>query len=120
MKLSTTPPEPVRYLPTSSPWKHDELRSNLERVDIRKTPHLSEAGVDFVTINPNLYAPVLEFDDGSVLTEGVAIIQFLADLKPDAGLVPVLGSPERYRFQAWLNFIATELHRIYSPLLFSP
>ncbi|TDW27345.1 glutathione S-transferase-like protein [Rhizobium azibense] len=109
----------MRYLPTSSPWKH-ELRSNLERVDIRKTPHLSEAGVDFVTINPNLYAPVLELDDGSVLTEGVAIIQFLADLKPDAGLVPVLGSPERYRFQAWLNFIATELHRIYSPWLFSP
>ncbi|WP_086998980.1 glutathione transferase GstA [Rhizobium sullae] len=90
----------------------------LERVDIRKTPHLTKAGVDFAVINPNLYVPALELDDGSVLTEGTAIVQLIADLKPDAGLVPAFGSPERYRLQSWLNFIATELHKVYSPWLF--
>src|SRR3546814_1328742 len=83
----------------------------LERVDIRRTPHLTGAGVDFATVNPNRYVPALQLDDGSLLTEGAAIVQFLADLKPEAGLVPAPGSPERYRCQAWLVFIATELDR---------
>jgi glutathione S-transferase len=92
----------------------------LERVDIRKIPHMTEAGVDFATVNPNRYVPALQLDDGSVLTEGAAIVQFLGDLKPEVGLVPALGSPERYRLQAWLIFIATELHKMYSPWLFHP
>jgi glutathione S-transferase len=92
----------------------------LERVDIGRTPYATETGADFATINPNRYVPALELDDGSVLTEGAAIVQFLADLKPEARLAPAAGSPERYRFQAWLNFIATELHKMYSPWLFHP
>jgi glutathione S-transferase len=92
----------------------------LERVDIGKTPRVTAAGADFATVNPNRYVPALQLDDGSVLTEGAAIIQFLADLKPEAGLAPAPGSIERYRFQAWLNFMATELHKMYSPWLFHP
>ena len=89
-----------------------------ERVDIFATPHRTADGTDFTAINPNGYVPALALDDGSVLTEGVAIVQFLADLAPQSGLAPPAGAPERYRFQAWLNFIATELHKMFSPWLF--
>lgn len=93
---------------------------DLERVDIRKTPHVTDSGVDFATVNPNLYVPALRLDDGSLLTEGVAIVQFLADLAPDSGLAPPAGTPDRYRLQSWLTFVATELHKMYSPWLFHP
>jgi glutathione S-transferase len=92
----------------------------IERVDIRKIPHVTERGVDFTTINPNGYVPALQLDDGSILTEGVAIALLLADLKPETGLAPVPGASERHRFHAWLTFIATELHKMYSPWLFHP
>lgn len=64
--------------------------------------------------------PALELDDGSVLTEGAAIVQYLADLKPGAALAPRVGTLERTRLQSWLNFVATELHKMYSPWLFHP
>lgn len=92
----------------------------LERVDIAKSPHVTGTGVDFTTINPNGYVPALRLEDGSLLTEGTAIVQYLADLKPEAGLAPPAGTPERYRLQSWLNFVATELHKMYSPWLFHP
>jgi len=92
----------------------------LERVDIRRTPHVTQSSEDFGTVNPNLYVPALKLDDGSLLTEGAAIVQYLADLKPEAGLAPANGTPDRYRLQSWLNFIATELHKMYSPWLFHP
>ena len=92
----------------------------LERVDLRKTPHVTERGVDYTSVNPNHYVPALELDDGSVLTEGAAISQYLADLKPESGLAPAAGTVERTRLQSWLNFIASELHKMYSPWLFHP
>lgn len=92
----------------------------LERVDLGRTPHLTEAGVDFSGVNPNGYVPALELDDGSVLTEGVAIVEYLAELKPEAGLVPPSGTAARHRHRSWLVFIATELHKMYSPWLFHP
>lgn len=91
-----------------------------ERVDIRATPHRTAGGVDFSTVHPNGYVPALELDDGSLLTEGAAIVQFLADLNPAAGLMAPAGTLARYRQQSWLNFIATELHKMYSPWLFHP
>lgn len=91
---------------------------DLERVDIGKTPHVTETGVDFASVNPNLYVPALLLDDGSVLTEAVAIAQYLADLKPETGLAPAADTLERYRMQSWLNFTATELHKMFSPWLF--
>lgn len=93
---------------------------DLERVDIRRTPHVTETGGDFGEVNPNGYVPALKLDDGSVLTEGAAIVQYLADLKPDAGLAPPAGTLERSRLQSWLNFVGTELHKTYSPWLFHP
>jgi glutathione S-transferase len=86
----------------------------LEKVDtkIGKT----QGGADFAAINPKGYVPVLQLDDGSVLTEGAAIVQYLADQRPQAGLAPANGTLARYRLQEWLNYIATELHKGFSPL----
>jgi glutathione S-transferase len=93
---------------------------DLERVDILKMPHVTASGNDFSRINPNCYVPVLEIDEGWVITEGVAIVQYLADLKPDAGLAPLAGTRDRYRLQSWLTFTSSELHKMFSPWLFHP
>jgi glutathione S-transferase len=69
------------------------------------------SGEDFKKINPKGYVPTLQLDDGQVLTEGVAIVQYLADRKPEAQLAPKAGNIERYRLIEWLNYIATELHK---------
>jgi len=86
----------------------------LERVDLgtKKTA----SGTDFLSINPKGYVPVLQLDDGSVITEGPAIVQYLADQKPSAKLAPANGTVERYRVQALLGYINSELHKSYSPL----
>jgi glutathione S-transferase len=90
----------------------------LVRVNLGKTPHTTASGADFSVVNPNGYVPVLELDDGQLLTEGPAIVQYLADQKPASGLAPAAGTFERARLQSWLNFIGTELHKMYSPWLF--
>ena len=75
----------------------------------------------FLQLNPKGYVPVLQLDDGQVLTEGVAIVQYLADQKPESKLAPKNGTLERYRLQEWLNYIATELHKgSFSPLFRKP
>lgn len=86
----------------------------VERVDTatKKT----EKGADFFAINPKGYVPVLALDDGQILTEGPAIVQYLGDQKPASGIVPKAGTMERVREQEWLNFITSELHKTYSPL----
>jgi glutathione S-transferase len=75
-----------------------------------------DGGGDFRTVNPKGYVPALELDDGSVLTEGPAIVQYLADRAPGSNLAPANGTLERYRLQEWLNFITSELHKQFSPL----
>lgn len=67
-------------------------------------------------IHPKGYVPLLRLDDGSILTEGVVIMQYLADQKPELKLMPKAGSMERYRAQEWLNYIASEIHKGFSPL----
>ena len=62
-------------------------------------------------INPRGYVPALELDNGQVLTEGPAIVQYLADQKPESGLAPKSGTLERYRLQEWLNFVSSEIHK---------
>jgi len=93
---------------------------DIERVDIFKSPHVTGTGRDFTKVNPNGYVPALELDDGTLLTEGAAIVQYLADLRPASKLAPAAGTRERYRLQSWLNFVASELHKMYSPWLFHP
>ena len=83
-----------------------------------KTKKLAD-GTDFNTINPKSQVPVLEFDDGQRLTEGPAIVQWIADQAPASGLAPAAGTMARYRLMEWLNFITSELHKGFSPL-FTP
>lgn len=75
-----------------------------------------EGGGDFWKVNPRGYVPVLELDNGEKLTEGPAIVQYLADQKPESGLAPKNGTMERYRVQEWLNFLTSEVHKQFSPL----
>jgi glutathione S-transferase len=73
-------------------------------------------GADYRRLNPLGYVPLLQLDDGRLLQEGPAIVQYLADLKPDSHLAPAAGSFERVRLQEWLGFINSELHTRYSSL----
>jgi glutathione S-transferase len=86
----------------------------LEKVDLAS--HKTESGQDFTAVNPKGYVPTLRLDDGSILTEGPAIVQYLADQKPATGLAPAAGTMERYRLQEWLTFIGTELHKSFGTL----
>jgi len=86
----------------------------LKKVNLRDK--VVEGGGDFRKVNGKGYVPALELDNWQVLTEGPAIIQYLADQKPDSGLAPKAGSFERYRLQEWLNFITAEIHKGFSPL----
>jgi glutathione S-transferase len=77
---------------------------------------ITASGEDFMQLNPKGYVPAIKLDDGSILTEGPAILQYIADQNPASGLSPKAGSMERYRLQEWLTFIGTELHKSFSPL----
>ena len=90
------------------------LPFEIEKVDFatKKT----DRGDDFMQINPKGYVPTIKLDDGSILTEGGAILQYIADQQPDSGLAPRAGTMERYRLQEWLTFIGTEIHKMFSPI----
>ncbi|NML24548.1 glutathione transferase GstA [Zoogloea dura] len=90
---------------------------SIERVNLRDRQ--TESGQDFAEINPKGYVPALVLDNGELLTEGPAIVQYLADQAPEKGLLPPVGTLERARVQEWLTFIGTELHKSFSPL-FNP
>ena len=90
------------------------LQFDLERVDLATKKTAS--GRDYLKINPKGYVPALELEEGEVLTEGAAIAQYLADRKPDSGLAPPSGTLKRTRLQEQLNFLASELHKSFSPL----
>jgi glutathione S-transferase len=83
-----------------------------------KTKQMDDGG-DYTKVNAKGYVPTLELDDGQRLTEGPAIVQYLADKAPASKLAPANGTMERYRLQEWLNFITSELHKQFSPL-FNP
>ncbi len=78
--------------------------------------HALDDGTDYYTINPKGSVPLLELDNGERLTEGPAIVQYIADQVPDKKLAPANGTFARYRAQEWLNFITSEIHKTYSPL----
>jgi glutathione S-transferase len=90
------------------------LAFELEQVDLRAKK--TKSGADFLQVNPKGQVPVLALDDGDRLTEGPAIVQYIADQAPGSGLVPPAGSKQRYHVQEWLNFITSELHKNFSPL----
>lgn len=90
------------------------LKHTLVKTDIRAKK--IDGGSDYTTINPLGYVPALGLDDGTILTEGPAIVQYIADQAPEKKLAPANGTPARYRLQSWLNFISTEMHKGFSPL----
>ncbi len=89
------------------------LPVELIRVDL--ATKLTEHGTDYTAANSNGYVPALTLADGDTLTESSLLVQFLADQKPESGLIPAAGTMERYRVQQMLAFIATELHKSFSP-----
>jgi len=92
-----------------------ELGLPFEAVQVDLGTHkLAKTGEDYYQINPKGYVPAIELDDGSLLTEDAAILQYLGDRKP--GLLAAPGSMERYRTIEWLTFISSELHKGFSPL----
>ena len=90
------------------------LNFALEQVDNREKK--TKSGQDYWTINPKGQVPVLELDNGQRLTEGPVIVQYIADQKPQSGLVPPAGTIERYRVLEWLNFVTSELHKSFGPI----
>ncbi|NDL63105.1 glutathione transferase GstA [Acerihabitans arboris] len=91
------------------------LDFTIEKVDLasQKTEH----GQDYRVINPKGQVPALLLDDGTVLTEVVAIVQYLADLVPDRHLIPAAGTLSRYQAMEWLNYVGSEMHKSLGPLL---
>jgi glutathione S-transferase len=81
--------------------------------------HKLQDGTDYYTINPKGYVPLLELDNGERLSEGPAIVQYIADQVPGKKLAPAAGTMARYRLQEWLNFTTSELHKSFS-VLFNP
>jgi glutathione S-transferase len=97
----------------------EELGLPHELVKVSTKTRKIQTDGDYLEINPKGYVPTLELDDGQRLTEGPAIVQYLADRMPEAKLAPANGTMDRYRLQEWLNFITSELHKQFSPL-FNP
>ncbi len=93
------------------------LDFDIEKVDLASKK--TETGKDFLSISENGYVPALEIEPGVVLTEGPAIVQYVADLVPPKKLAPTNGTMDRYRLQSWLGFINSELHKGFGAL-FTP
>ena len=107
---------------SSSLLPHIVLREAGLQFDLIKIDEHTKAisgGGDFRNVNPLGYVPALVLDDGTLLTEGAAIVQYIADLVPEKNLAPPNGTIERVRLQAWLNFFASEMHKGgFSPLFY--
>ncbi len=93
------------------------LALTLVKTDIKAKK--TAEGADYLSVNSKGAVPALQLDDGRVLTEGPAIVQYLADLKPDSKLAPKAGTFERYQLMEILNYITSEMHKTFSPL-FNP
>ena len=90
------------------------LAIDLDKVDF--ATRTTTSGRPLASVNPKGYVPALETADGTVLTEVSALVQYLADKAPEAGLIPASGTPERYKVLEWIGFIATEIHKGFGPL----
>jgi glutathione S-transferase len=93
-----------------------ECGLDFTQVNVDLAKKITERGDDYWQINPKGQVPALQLSDGTVLTEGVAIVQYLADLKPDRHLLAPVGSLTRYHTVEWLSYISSELHKSFTPL----
>lgn len=92
-----------------------ELGLPFEAIEVDTAAGTTRDGADYRAINPKGYVPALEIAPGTIITENPAILQYLADRVPQAGLAPAHGTIERARLQEWLNFISSELHKAFGP-----
>ncbi|WP_447916068.1 glutathione transferase GstA [Delftia acidovorans] len=97
----------------------NELGLDFQLVRVDHKTHQTEDGRDFRALSPFGYVPLLELDDGSLLREGPAVLQYLADLRLASLLAPAHGSLERYRLLEWLAFLNSEIHKGFIPLLYA-
>jgi len=93
-----------------------ECGLDFTQVNVDLQRKITEQGEDYWQINPKGQVPALQLDDGTLLTEGVAIVQYLADQKPDRQLLAATGSLTRYQTLEWLSYISSELHKGFTPL----
>ena len=93
-----------------------ETGVKFEAAEIDRGTKKTSDGEDFNQVNTKGYAPSLKLDNGQVLTENVAVLQYIADLNPEAKLAPPAGTMERYRLVEWLAFLNSEIHKNISPL----
>ena len=94
----------------------EEAGLDIEFEKVNLKDHKTETGEDYNAVNPKGYVPALLLEDGSLLTENLAVLTFLGDRKPELGLTRAAFSIERYRLLEWLAFISTELHKSFAPL----
>lgn len=90
------------------------IACDIDKVDFATKKTAS--GQDFASVNPKGSVPALQLDDGQVMTEASVLLQYIADQKPAAGLIPAAGSLQRYRVQEWLNYLATEVHKSFGAM----
>ncbi len=90
------------------------LAFDLEKVD--RATKKTDKGTDYMGISPRGYVPALQLDNGDILTEGPAIVQYVADQVPDKKLAPPAGTMARYKLMEWLNVVSSEIHKGFSPL----
>jgi len=93
-----------------------EAGAEFELVKVNLPEKKLPDGTDYFSVSPKGQVPVLELDDGETLTENAAIIQYVADRYPQAGLAPAAGTIDRYHLQEWLSFVGSELHKNFPPL----
>src|SRR5579864_9763608 len=93
-----------------------EAGLKFELVKVDRHTKMTSDGADYREINPKGYVPALRLDNGEILTENDAILQYIADRNPAAKLAPPAGTMERYRLMEWLSFINSEVHKQFSPL----
>lgn len=77
------------------------------------TKQVVDDGSDFRGVSPKGAVPVLVLENGERLTESAAVLQYIADARPESGLAPRFGDPDRYRLQEWLSFVGAEIHKAF-------
>ncbi len=92
-----------------------EVDATFELDEVDTEAGKAKSGLDYKKINPKGYVPALELDSGEILTEGPAILQYIADQYPQSGLAPKLGTVARTRMQEYLNYTGSELHKAFGP-----
>ena len=96
----------------------NEAGIKFEAVRVDHKTHKTPDGADFNAINTKGYVPALRLDTGELLTENVAVLQYIADRNPASRLAPAAGTLERYRLMEWLSYINSEIHKSFGPLFY--